>query len=335
MRKTYLLAMIVIAAQVFGVDLNAAGATFPEPLYVAMFKQYTVHRVNYQGVGSGAGIKQLIAKTVDFAGSDAPLTDDEKKQAGAEVLHIPMALGAIVMVYNLPGNLKLRLDGDTIAKIYLGQITKWNDPAIVALNPGVNLPDLNIVVVRRSDSSGTTYNFTLYLTKISKDWEKEVGTSKSPKWPVGIGGKGNPGVAAYVKQVPGSIGYVEFAYAKQNGLAYALLKNAAGEFIDAADPKSLAAAMATVPADGIADVVNSSAKGAYPIAATTWVLLYKDLSYLNDAARAKAIVDTLWWMTHEGQKVHPTLDYGPLSAQAVKVAENLLNSVVFNGKKVR
>ncbi len=327
--------MIVIAAQVFGVDLNAAGATFPEPLYAAMFKQYQTHRVNYQGIGSGGGIKQLIARTVDFAGSDAPLTDEEKAQAKDEVLHIPMALGAIVMVYNLPGNLKLRLDGDTIAKIYLGEITKWNDPAIAALNPGVSLPDLNIVVVRRSDSSGTTYNFTLYLTKVSKDWEKAVGTSKAPKWPVGIGGKGNPGVAAYVKQVPGSIGYVEFAYAKQNGLAYALLKNSAGNFIDAANPKSLEAAIATVPANGIADVVNSPAKDAYPIAATTWILLYKDLSYLKDTNKAKAIVETIWWMVHEGQKIHPTLDYGPISPQATKVAENLLNSVVFNGKKVR
>ncbi|URA09640.1 phosphate ABC transporter substrate-binding protein PstS [Thermospira aquatica] len=335
MRKTYLLAMIVLASQVFGVDLNAAGATFPEPLYAAMFKQYQTHRVNYQAIGSGSGIKQLIARTVDFAGSDAPLNDDEKAQAKDDVLHIPMALGAIVMAYNLPGNLKLKLDGDTVAKIYLGQITKWNDPAIATLNPGVDLPNLNIVVVYRSDSSGTTYNFTLYLTKVSKDWKKAVGTSKAPKWPVGIGGKGNAGVGAYVKQVPGSIGYVEFAYAKQNALAYALLKNSAGKFIDAANPKSLAAAIVNVPADGIADVVNSPAKEAYPIAATTWILLYKDLSYLKDKNRAKAIVETIWWMVHDGQKIHPTVDYGPISSQAVKVSENLLNSVVFNGKKVR
>jgi|YNPMSStandDraft_1061717.scaffolds.fasta_scaffold00122_38 phosphate transport system substrate-binding protein len=335
MRKLYLTVILSsLAGLLFGVDLNAAGATFPEPLYAAMFKQYTTHRVNYQGIGSGGGIKQLLAKTVDFAGSDAPLNEDEKKQAGAEVLHIPVAMGAIVMAYNLPGNPKLVLDGDTIAQIYLGKITKWNDPAIAALNPGVQLPDLNIVVVRRSDSSGTTYNFTLYLTKVSEEWAKEVGTSKAPKWPVGIGGKGNPGVAAYVKQVPGSIGYVELAYAKQNGLAYARLKNASGVVVDA-DIKSMNAAIQTVPADGIVDVVDSKAKDAYPIAATTWILLYKDLSYLKDKARAKAIVETIWWMVHDGQKINPTLDYGPISAQAIKVAENLLNSVVFNGKKVR
>jgi phosphate transport system substrate-binding protein len=316
--------------------LQGAGATFPQPLYLGMFDSYLKTagiKVNYQGIGSGAGIQQLTAKTVDFGASDAPMSADEQTKAGADVLHIPTCVGAIVLTYNIPGITgSIKLTGNVIAGIYLGTIQAWNDAAIQSLNPEYKLPDLNIVVVRRSDSSGTSYNFSGYLTKVSPDWASQVGQSKSPKWPVGVGGKGNPGVASYVKQVPGSIGYVEIAFARQNKMPVAIVQNKSGAWVDPNDLKSVAAAAdIAFPADAKADIINTDAKSGYPIAATTWLLLYKDQGYAKDQAKSKAVLDLMWWMIHDGQKLNEGLDYATLPPAAVKVAESLLKSVTFNG----
>jgi phosphate transport system substrate-binding protein len=318
-------------------DLNGAGATFPAPLYTVMFDAYTKatgNRVNYQAIGSGGGIQQLTAKTVDFGASDAPLKDSELKAAGAEVIHIPTCIGAIVVSYNLPAiKTQLKFDGTTIANIFLGKITKWNDPAIAALNAGVALPDLPIAVVHRSDSSGTSFNFTTYLTKVSPDWASQIGVSKSPSWPVGIGGQGNPGVAANISQVTGALGYIEIAYARQNKMPVAQIKNKAGNFIDPNDLTTVAlAADVDFPADAKADIVNSTAAKGYPISATTWLLLYKDQTFTGNPEKSKAVVDLLWWMIHDGQKYNESADYAKLPAVAVTVAEKLLTSVVFAGK---
>jgi len=341
MKKTITaLSLAILLAAAAGAQakptLQGAGATFPQPLYIGMFDSYlktTGIKVNYQGIGSGAGIQQLTAKTVDFGASDAPMSADEQAKAGADVLHIPTCVGAIVLTYNIPGiNASIKLTGNVIAGIFLGTIQAWNDPAIQGLNPEYKLPSLNIVVVRRSDSSGTSYNFSGYLTKVSPDWASQVGQSKSPKWPVGVGGKGNPGVASYVKQVPGSIGYVEIAYARQNKMPVAIVQNKSGAWVDPNDLKAVAAAAdIAFPADAKADIINTDAKSGYPIAATTWLLVYKDQGYAKDQATSKAVLDLMWWMIHDGQKLNEGLDYAVLPPAAVKVAETLLKSVTFNG----
>lgn len=318
-------------------SLEGAGATFPQPLYTVMFDQYAKVKgvkVNYQGVGSGAGIQQLTAKTVDFGASDAPMKAKDIAAAGAEVIHIPTCIGAIVLSYNLPGvKEQLKLDSDTISRIFLGQITKWNDPAIAATNSGVTLPDLAIGVIHRSDSSGTSYNFTTYLSKVSTEWANKIGPSKSPEWPVGIGGQGNPGVASSIKQVPGAIGYIEIAYALQNNMPAAQVKNSSGNFINPEDLGKVAlAADVDFPADAKVDIVNSSAAQGYPISATTWLLLYKDQTYTGNKAVSKAVVDMMWWMLHDGQALNETVNYAKLPSAAVAVAEKLLKSVVFDGE---
>ena len=319
-------------------QLIGAGATFPQPLYVKMFDEYkkaTKVEVNYQGVGSGAGVNQLIAKTVDFGASDAPMNADQTTKAGADVVHVPTCVGAIVITYNIPGYTgSLKLTGPVIADSFLGKITKWDDPAIVKLNPDVKaLTDTNVVVVRRADASGTSFNFTNYLSKESKEWADGPGVNNNPKWPVGVGGKGNPGVAAYVKQVPGSIGYVEIAFALQNKMAFATVQNKAGNFIDPSKIATLTeAANITFPADGKADLIDSEAANGYPISATTWILVYKDQSYTKNEEKSKAVLKAVWWMLHEGQALNEGLNYAKLPANAVKVAETLLKSVTYNGK---
>ncbi|MBN1409302.1 MAG: phosphate ABC transporter substrate-binding protein PstS [Spirochaetales bacterium] len=318
-------------------DLSGAGATFPAPLYTVMFDEYsklTGNKVNYQAIGSGGGIKQLTAKTVNFGASDAPMKDSEIAAAGAEVIHIPTCIGAIVISYNLTGiDPQLRFDGTTIANVFLGKITKWNDPAITALNPGVKLPDMPIAVIHRSDSSGTSYNFTTYLTKVSPEWAAKIGTGKSPDWPVGVGGQGNPGVAANIKQVPGALGYIEIAYARQNKMPVAQIKNKAGNFIDPGNLSAVAlAADVKFPADAKVDIVDSDAAQGYPISATTWLLIYKDQTFYGNKDKCKAVVDLFWWITHDGQKFNETVDYAKLPPAAVKVAENLLKSIVYDGK---
>jgi phosphate transport system substrate-binding protein len=314
--------------------LTGAGATFPNPLYTRWFTDYKANvasgvEVNYQAIGSGGGVQQITAKTVDFGASDAPMSDDELSKAPG-IQHIPTTLGAVVMTYNLDGvTAPLKLDGATVAQIYLGKITKWNDPAIAGQNSGVTLPSADIVVVHRSDGSGTSFVFTDFLSSVSPDWKAGPGTSKNPQWPVGLGGQGNDGVTQQVKQNKNSIGYVELIYADTNKLPFADMKNASGEYITAStDTTSLAAAGVTLPADYRISIVNSKAKGAYPIASFTYILLYKDQP---DAAKAKALVDFLWWAIHDGQKTNASLDYAPLPADVVKAIEKTLTTDITSG----
>jgi phosphate transport system substrate-binding protein len=294
--------------------INGAGATFPYPIYSKWFDEYAKVdpsvRFNYQSIGSGGGQKQILAQTVDFGASDGPMSDENLAKAPGKLLHIPTVAGADVVAYNLPGNPALKLDGDTIAGIFLGQIKKWNDPKVTALNPGVKLPDQEIVVVHRSDGSGTTYIWTDYLSKISPDWKTKVGTNTSVSWPTGIGGKGNEGVAGQVKQTPGAIGYVELIYASQNKMPYADVKNAAGEFVKPT-LESITAALATaeIPDDFRFSITNGPGKDAYPICGATWLLVYQEQ---KDATKGKKLVEFLNWALKDGEKMAKTLDYAPL-----------------------
>jgi phosphate transport system substrate-binding protein len=314
--------------------LTGAGATFPTPLYTRWFSDYKSNvasgvEVNYQSIGSGGGIKGITDKTVDFGASDAPMSDDEVSKA-AGVQHVPTTLGAVVMTYNIDGvTTALKLDGDTIAKIYLGKITKWNDGAIAGQNAGVTLPSAAIAVVHRSDGSGTTFVFTDYLSHVSADWKDGPGTSKNPQWPVGLGGQGNEGVSQQVKQNKNSIGYVELVYTKQNNLPAAQIKNKSGDYVTpSTDSTSLAASGVTIPADYRTSIVDSPTKGAYPISSFTYVLLYKDQ---KDAAKAKALVDLLWWAVHDGQKTTTELGYAPLPKEVVAMVEKTLTTDITSG----
>ncbi len=294
--------------------INGAGATFPYPIYSKWFDAYVKVdpsvRFNYQSIGSGGGQKQILEQTVDFGASDGPMSDENLAKAPGKLLHIPTVAGAVVMVSNLPGNPALKFDGDTIAGIYLGQIKKWNDPKLTALNPGVKLPDKDIVVVHRSDGSGTTFIFTDYLSKVSSEWKSKVGNNTSVKWPVGIGGKGNEGVSGQVKQTPGAIGYVELIYAIQNKMPYAEVKNKAGEFVKPT-LESVTAALATadIPDDFRFSMTNAPGKDAYPICGATWLLVYQQQ---KDAAKGKKLVEFLKWAAKDGEKMAKDLDYAPL-----------------------
>jgi phosphate transport system substrate-binding protein len=294
--------------------INGAGATFPYPIYSKWFDAYTKVdpsvRFNYQSIGSGGGQKQILAQTVDFGASDGPMSDDNLSKAPGKILHIPTVAGADVVAYNLPGNPELKFDGDTIAGIFLGEIKKWNDPKIAATNAGVSLPDQDIVVVHRSDGSGTTYIWTDYLSKISPEWKSKVGTNTSVNWPVGIGGKGNEGVAGQIKQTPGALGYVELIYAIQNKMPYADVKNSAGKFVKAS-LESITAAMATaqIPDDFRFSVTNAPGDAAYPICGATWLLVYEQQ---KDAAKGKKLVEFLKWAQKDGEKMAKDLDYAPL-----------------------
>jgi phosphate transport system substrate-binding protein len=294
--------------------INGAGATFPYPIYSKWFDEYAKVdpsvRFNYQSIGSGGGQKQILAQTVDFGASDGPMSDDNLAKAPGKLLHIPTVAGADVVAYNLSGNPALKFDADTIAGIFLGQIKKWNDPKITALNAGVTLPDQEIVVVHRSDGSGTTYIWTDYLSKISPEWKKKVGTNTSVNWPTGIGGKGNEGVAGQIKQTPGAVGYVELIYAVQNKMPYAEVRNAAGEFVKPT-LESVTAALATanIPDDFRFSMTNAPGKDAYPIAGATWLLVYQQQ---KDAAKGKKLVEFLKWSLTDGEKMAKDLQYAPL-----------------------
>jgi len=294
--------------------INGAGATFPYPIYSKWFDEYTKVdpsvRFNYQSIGSGGGQKQILSQTVDFGASDGPMTDDNLAKAPGKILHIPTVAGAVVLTYNLPGSPALKLDGDTVAGIYLGQIKKWNDPKIAALNPGVKLPDQDIVVVRRSDGSGTTFIFTDYLSKISGEWKQKVGNNTSVNWPAGIGGKGNEGVSGQVKQTPGAIGYVELIYALQNKMPFAELKNAGGKFVKPTI-ESITAALATanIPDDFRFSMTNAPGPDAYPIAGATWLLVYQQQ---QDPAKGKKLIEFLKWALTKGEGMAKDLDYAPL-----------------------
>jgi phosphate transport system substrate-binding protein len=294
--------------------INGAGATFPYPIYSKWFDAYTKVdpsvRFNYQSIGSGGGQKQILAQTVDFGASDGPMSDDNLSKAPGKLLHIPTVAGADVVAYNLPGNPALKFDAGTIAGVFLGEIKKWNDPKIVALNPGVTLPDQEILVVHRSDGSGTTYIWTDYLSKISSEWKSKVGTNTSVNWPTGIGGKGNEGVAGQIKQTPGALGYVELIYAIQNKMPYAEVKNAAGKFVKPS-LESITAAMATaqIPDDFRFSITNASGETAYPICGATWLLVYEQQ---KDATKGKKLVEFLKWAQKDGEKMAKDLDYAPL-----------------------
>jgi phosphate transport system substrate-binding protein len=314
--------------------INGAGATFPFPLYSKWFSEYNkLHpdlRFNYQSIGSGGGVKQITEKTIDFGASDAPMSDEELKKAPG-LVHIPTVLGAVAIVYNgAPAGLKLT--PEAIGDIFLGKITHWNDPKLQAIAGQPKLPDVPITVVHRSDGSGTTSVFTDYLAKVSPAWKTTVGQGKAVKWPVGLGGKGNEGVTGSVKSTPGSIGYVELAYAKQNALSMAAIKNADGNFvIPSIETTSDAAAGAEIPADFRVSITNAKGKNAYPISSFTYVLVYKDQA---DAQKGKAIGQFLWWAIHDGQKLAGPLDYAPLPKAVVTKVEAALKSMTVQGKAV-
>ncbi len=339
--KRIIFSLLILASftSIAFADLAGAGATFPYPLYSKMFDAYYKEKkieVNYQPIGSGGGIQQLINRTVDFGGTDAPLNDKEKKAAKDEVLHIPTCLGAVVLIYNLPGNPKIKLTPDIIVDIFLGKITKWTDPRITSINPDYKFPDIGIVVVRRSDGSGTTYTFSEYLSSVSEEWKTKVGVGKSLNWPVGIGGKGNPGVAGYVKQTQGAIGYVEVAYAKQNKIPFAILQNKSGNFVDATLDAVSKAADIDIPKDTVVSLVNTEAKEGYPIVTFTWIIVYKEQSYGGRPfERARDLKNLLWWMTHDGQRFAEELEYGKLPPKTVKIVEDLINSMTYKGQPIK
>ena len=343
--KTFLRALLaaplIAAAAVPAVaqDLTGAGATFPYPIYSKWFADYATKtgvKINYQSIGSGGGIRQLSEQTVDFGASDAPMSDAELAKAkGGAIMHIPTVLGAVVVTYNVPELKKpLRLDGPTLADIYLGKITKWNDARLATLNPGVKLPGGDILVVHRSDGSGTSYVFTDYLSSISPSWAEKPGKGKEVQWPVGLGGKGNEGVAGQVKQLPGSIGYVELAYAKQNKLAYADIRNAQGQYVTPsieAVTAAAAGAAAKLPAntDYRISIVNAPGRGAYPISSFTWLLVYKQQT---DAVKSKKLIDFVKWALTEGEKSAATLDYAPIPAAMSRQLIKQLGTVTVAAK---
>ncbi|MGA2159565.1 MAG: phosphate ABC transporter substrate-binding protein PstS [Dehalococcoidia bacterium] len=321
------------------INLNGAGATFPAPLYTKWFDEYnklTGVKVNYQAIGSGGGISQITAGTVDFGASDGIMTDNQTATAEAKfghILHIPMTSGAVAICYNLAGisSGQVMLTGDVLANIYLRKITKWNDPAIAALNPTLKLPDTAIAVVHRSDGSGTTFIFTNYLSKVSPDWSSQIGNATAVKWPADtIGGQGSAGVAGQVQQVPGAIGYVELAYAIQNKIPWAKMKNATGNYVEPSLAATTAAAVGvTLPDDMKVMLTNSSNPDAYPIVGFTWILAYANQT---DQVKGQALVKMLWWAIHDGQQYNQALTYATLAPNAVTNAENEILTMNYQGK---
>jgi phosphate transport system substrate-binding protein len=318
-------ALLVIPA--FGqTTLNGAGATFPYPMYSKWFSEYhKVHsdiQINYQSIGSGGGIRQVLANTVDFGASDGPMTDEQLSQSKVKILHIPTVLGSVVPAYNVPGvSGEIKFTPQSLAGIFLGKITSWNDPALTKENASLNLPNQPIVVVHRSDGSGTTFIFTDYLSKVSSEWQSSVGKGTSVKWPLGLGNKGNEGVAGMIRQLPGSIGYVELIYAVQNKIPYGVVKNAAGTYVKASLESTTAAAASvkTMPADFRVSITNAPGKDAYPISSFTWLLIPAQ----SKDNKGKILADFLTWMVDDGQKMTQELTYAPLPesvAQKVKAA---------------
>lgn len=329
MTRRILLACLALALALPAVaqtTLNGAGATFPYPMYSKWFSDYhTLHpdiQINYQSIGSGGGIRQVLAQTVDFGASDGPMTDQQLAEAKFKILHIPTVMGAVVPAYNIPGVTgEIKFTPEALAGIFLGKISKWNDSAITSANPGINFPSTDIIVVHRSDGSGTTYIFTDYLSKVSPEWASGPGRGTSVKWPVGLGGKGNEGVAGQIRQLPGSIGYVELIYAVQNKIPYGVVRNAAGVYVKASleSVTAAAASMKNMPADFRVSITNAPGKDAYPICSFTWLLIPQ---VSKDPAKGKILHDFLNWMVDEGQKETAALTYAPLPANvAAKVKE--------------
>lgn len=321
-----LVAMLASAAT----TLNGAGATFPYPVYSKWFSEYHKQhpdvQINYQSIGSGGGIRQLLAGTVDFGASDGPMSDEQLKQSSTKILHIPTVLGAVVPAYNLPGTGELKFTPQALAGIYLGTITKWNDPAITKANPGLNLPGDSIIVVHRSDGSGTTFIWTDFLSKVSPEWKSKVGNGTSVKWPTGLGAKGNEGVAGMVRQMKGAIGYIELIYAEQNKIPFGTVQNAAGNFVKASlqSTTMAAASVKNMPADFRVSITNPPGKEAYPIASFTWLLVPVTS---KDPAKGKILSEFLGWMLDEGQKLAPQLSYAPLPPSVVEKVRAAIKQV--------
>ena len=321
------------------VTLTGAGATFPYPLYSRWFAEYNrLHpevRINYQSIGSGGGIEQVRKGTVDFGASDAPLSDEQLASMGRPIVLLPTVAGSIAIIYNVPSvGPGLRLTAENIVGIYMGTITKWNDPALRANNPQANLPDAPITVVHRSDGSGTTFHFTTFLSEVSPAWKAKVGRGTSVEWPAGIGGKGNEGIAGLVKQTPGALGYVELAYAKQNGLSFAVVQNRAGQWVAPSLTATTAAAAAGTEMmvrthDVRVSIAFTPGPTAYPIAGFTYLLIPQ---MQTDESKGKALVEFLWWAIHEGEHDAPQLLYAPLPASVVKIDEGIIKSVMYQGK---
>jgi phosphate transport system substrate-binding protein len=328
MRRIALLCLALAVPAVAQTTLNGAGATFPYPMYSKWFSEYhKAHsdvQINYQSIGSGGGIRQVLAGTVDFGASDGPMSDEQLAQSKTKILHVPTVLGAVVPAYNIPGvSGEIKFTPQALAGIYLGKITSWNDSALTSVNPGVNLPNAPIVVVHRSDGSGTTFIFTDYLSKVSPDWKGQVGAGTSVKWPVGLGGKGNEGVAGMIRQMQGAIGYIELIYAVQNNIAYGSVKNAAGNFTKASldGVTAAAASVKSMPADFRVSITNAPGKDAYPISSFTWLLIP---AQSKDPAKGKILADFLNWMVDSGQKMTAELSYAPLPASvAAKVKDQI------------
>jgi len=323
-----------------GEALTGAGATFPYPLYSRYFAEYyrvSGVQVNYQSIGSGGGLRQLRERTVNFGASDAPLTDEQMAAYPGPVVHIPTALGAVVPAYHLPGvGQPLRFTGEVLADIFLGRINRWNDPSLQRLNPEVRLPALPITVVHRSDGSGTTFVWTEYLSKVSAEWARRVGASTSVDWPVGLGARGNEGVAGVVRQTPGTLGYVELIYARQNQMAYGAVRNAAGRFVLPDLRSTSLAGQVDIPPDTRVSLTNTAHPEGYPVASFTWLLVYRDLELsTRSPEQARALVDLLWWVVHDGQQFNEGLDYARLPQAAVERAETLIRSLRYRGQPIR
>jgi len=321
------------------VMLSGAGSSFAYPIYTKMIDEYRNRsgtETTYESIGSGAGIKKLVARNVDFGASDAFLSNDEMAMFPAPVVQFPTCLGAVVLTYNLPGNPELNLSPDVIADIFLGKVTKWNDKRIKEENKDAKLPDLDITVVHRSDGSGTSYIFTDYLSKISDEWKSKVGSAKLPSWPIGQGGNGSEGVAQIIKFKPGTIGYVELVYALQKFMDVANVKNSSGKYIKPSLESTTVAGNIDIPADTRISITNSPVSDAYPICSFTWIMLYKEQSY-NGRTKAQVtdMMKELWWMIHnDGQQYAKPLNYAPLPQNAMLAAENVLKSVTYNGEPV-
>jgi phosphate transport system substrate-binding protein len=333
MRKLVLLLVCVLLAMpvVAQTTLNGAGATFPYPIYSKWFSEYQkAHpevQINYQPIGSGGGIRQVTSGTVDFGASDMPMTDKQLSDSKIKILNLPTVLGAVVPAYNVPGVTgEVKFTPEALSGIFLGRISKWNDKAITSANPGVTLPDRDIIVVHRSDGSGTSFIWTDYLSKVSADWKSQVGSDTSVKWPIGMGGKGNEGVAGMIRQLAGSIGYVELIYAVQNNITYGSVKNAAGSFIKASLESVTAAAASApkMPADFRVSITNSPGKDAYPISSFTWLLIP---AQSKSAANGKILADFLSWMVADGQKLTAPLSYASLPDSVVAKEKDAIKLV--------
>ncbi|HEV7366875.1 MAG TPA: phosphate ABC transporter substrate-binding protein PstS [Gemmatimonadales bacterium] len=342
MRRSLLIVSSVLASAVPAAaqSLTGAGATFPNPIYTKWFDAYnkkTGVQINYQSIGSGGGIRQFTEGTVDFGASDGPMNESQIAAVNGNVVHIPTVLGAVAVTYNLPslGATKLKFDGNALVDIFMGRITQWNDPKLAALNPGVKLPDIDLIVVHRSDGSGTSYIFTDFLNKFSREWRDKVGYATSVNWPVGLGGKGNEGVTQQIKQTEGAIGYVELIYALSNNLPYAAIKNAAGTYVEPSLQSVTAAAAAAKlkpDTDFRVSITNAPGADAYPIASFTWLLVHKDS---KDAAKAKIIKDFLTWMiSPEAQQMASELKYAPLPKEVVALVQARLPTLKAGGKTI-